>query len=126
MSVHQLEHEVSGMFDFVAHGAGLAVLWPAWAKFAYKASFTRFKRFAYEVMEIQPTHNEEQDVQKGIEGIKDFFKEIGMPSTLSELGVPEESLGNLAWNAMFKGKRTLKDIIEVDYDMALRILESAK
>ena len=55
MAVHQLEHEVSGMFDHVAHGAGLAVLWPAWAKYSYKAARELFKRFAYEVMEIAPT-----------------------------------------------------------------------
>lgn len=126
MSVHQLEHEISGMFDSVAHGAGLAVLWPAWAKYAYKSSLDRFKRFAYEVMEIEPTENAEQDIQKAIQAVRTFFKEIGMPSTLSELGIPEESFKDLAWNAMFKGKRTLQDIIEVDYDMALSILRSAK
>lgn len=126
MSVHQLEHEISGMFDSVAHGAGLAVLWPAWAKYAYKSSLDRFKRFAYDVMEIEPTENAEQDIQKAIQAVRTFFKEIGMPSTLSELGIPEESFKDLAWNAMFKGKRTLQDIIEVDYDMALSILRSAK
>ena len=43
MSVHQLEHELSGMFDGVAHGAGLAILWPAWAKYAYPMALERFK-----------------------------------------------------------------------------------
>lgn len=43
MAVHQLEHEVSGMFDHVSHGAGLAVLWPAWAKYSYKAAKELFK-----------------------------------------------------------------------------------
>lgn len=126
MSVHQLEHEISGMFDTVAHGAGLAVLWPAWAEYAYKGSLDRFKRFAYEVMNIEPTEDGEQDILQGIRKMKAFFKEIGMPTSLSELGVPEESFKDLAWNAMFKGKRTLKDIIEVDYDMALNILKAAK
>ena len=50
MSVHQLEHEVSGMFDNVSHGAGLAVLWPAWAKLSFKGAPERFLRYSYEVM----------------------------------------------------------------------------
>ena len=49
MSVHQLEHEVSGMFDHVAHGAGLAALWPAWAMTVYTSAIERFKLFAYEI-----------------------------------------------------------------------------
>lgn len=126
MSVHQLEHEISGMFDSVAHGAGLAVLWPAWARKAYKASINRFKRFAYEVMEIPSTDNSEADILKGIDALQQFFKEIGMPTTLRELNIDESAIPTLAFNAMFKGKRVLKDIITVDYDTAIEILESIK
>lgn len=126
MSVHQLEHEVSGMFDYVAHGAGLSVLWPAWAKVSFKACLNRFKRFAYEVMNIKPTDNPENDILEAIEALKEYFKELGMPTTFEELKIPETSFKDLAYNAMFKGKRTLKDIVEVDYNKALEILTIAK
>ncbi len=125
MSVHQLEHEISGMYDNVAHGAGLAVLWPAWAKMAYKSSVERFKRFSYEVMGIPKTKAPEEDILAAIDALQNYFKEIGMPTTLTELGIPEEAIESLAYNTMFQGKRTLKDIIEVDYEMALRILKLA-
>ena len=126
MSVHQLEHELSGKFDNIAHGAGLAVLWPAWALKAYKYALNRFLKLSYEVMNVTPTQNKEADAIKGINLIKEFFKEIKMPTTLKELNVDEKDFEELAYNAMFKGKRTLKDVIEVDYKMALEILKSAK
>ncbi len=126
MSVHQLEHEVSGMFDNVSHGAGLAVLWPAWAKLSYKASPERFLRYSYEVMGITKTNDPEADILAGIGKTKEYFKSIGMPTTLAELGVYEDSFEKLADNAMFHGKRVLKDIVTVDYDMALKIYKEAK
>ena len=49
-----------------------------------------------------------------------------MPTTLAELGVYEDSFEKLADNAMFHGKRVLKDIVTVDYDMALKIYKEAK
>lgn len=125
MAVHQLEHEVSGMFDHVAHGAGLAVLWPAWAKYSYKAARGLFKRFAYEVMEIAPTGDLNNDIEASIDKLKSFFKSIGMPTTLRELNVHEDSFEELAMNAMFKGKRILNDIVPIDYEKALEIYKLA-
>ncbi len=126
MSVHQLEHELSGMFDNVSHGAGLAVLWPAWAKLSFKACPDRFLRYSYEVMGITKTNDPEADILAGIAKTKEYFKSIGMPTTLAELGVYEDSFEKLADNAMFHGKRVLKDIVTVDYDMALKIYKEAK
>ena len=126
MAVHQLEHEISGMFDYVAHGAGLAVLWPAWAMISYNACPDRFLRFSYEVMKVEKTMDLENDIISGIKALKSFFKEIGMPTTLSELNIDEKAFKDLAYNAMFKGKRTLPDIVEVDYNKAIEILNLAK
>ena len=125
MSVHQIEHEVSGMYDNVSHGAGLAALWPQWAMNSYKVSPKRFLRLAYEVVGINPTGNEEKDIIEGISSLKSYFKELGMPTTLRELGVEKDKLKDIAWNAMFKGKRVLPDIVTVDYDLALKILEES-
>ncbi|MCR5113710.1 MAG: iron-containing alcohol dehydrogenase [Acholeplasmatales bacterium] len=125
MSVHQIEHEVSGMYPEIAHGAGLAALWPQWAMKAYKACPDRFLRFSYEVMGITPTDNKTKDIEDGIQALKTYFKELDMPVTLHELGVKEDTLEALAYNTMFKGKRVLKDIITVDYDMALQILKDS-
>ena len=125
MSVHQIEHEVSGMYPEIAHGAGLACLWPQWTMKSYKACKDRFLRFSYEVMDIKPTKNIDQDIEDGIQKLKKYFKEIGMPVRLRDLGVKEDSLNELAYNTMFKGKRVLEDIITVDEPMALEILKDS-
>ena len=125
MSVHQLEHEVSGMYPEIAHGAGLACLWPQWAMLAYKSEKNRFLRFAYEVMEIEPSNDKDKDIEDSIQKLKNYFAEIGMPVRLRDLGVKEDSLEALAYNTMFKGKRVLNDIITVDYDVALEIFKNS-
>jgi len=51
LTVHQLEHEISGAYSQVAHAAGLSVLFPAWAKYVYKADIMKFARFAVNVWE---------------------------------------------------------------------------
>lgn len=125
MSVHQLEHEVSGMFDSVAHGAGLAALWPAWAMVAYPNAMEHFKRLSYEVLDISPTDSLKNDIENGIQKLKDFFKELGMPTSLKELNITENDLPKLALNVTFNHTRTIKDVIEIDEEMALKILKLA-
>ena len=125
MSVHQIEHEVSGMYPEIAHGAGLACLWPQWAMVSYKSEIKRFLRFAYEVMDITPTDNQNKDIEDAIAKLKNYFKEIGMPVRLRDLNVKEDSLKDLAYNTMFKGKRVLNDIVTVDNDLALKILKDS-
>lgn len=125
MSVHQIEHEVSGMYPNIAHGAGLACLWPQWAMNSYKGCIERFKRFSYEVMGITPTNDANKDIENAILKLKNYFKEIGMPVRLEDLGVEENKLEDIAFNTMFKGKRVLNDVILVDKDMALKILKES-
>lgn len=53
MQVHQLEHELSGMYpSSIAHGAGLAALWPSWARFVCPSDVNRFARYAVQVWNI--------------------------------------------------------------------------
>lgn len=85
-STHMLEHEVSGMFD-VTHGAGLAALWPAWARYVYKEDLPRFVRFATEVMGVAPQETDEETALKGIEAMETFYHSIGMPTNFRELGI---------------------------------------
>ena len=83
---HKLEHELSGMFD-VTHGAGLAAVWPSWARYVYKNCLPRFVKFATNVMNVEYNGNEEETALKGIEATEDFFHKIGMPINLHELGI---------------------------------------
>ena len=54
LPVHQLEHALSGEYDQIAHGVGLAVLFPTWAKYIYKHNVPRFARFARRVWDCHP------------------------------------------------------------------------
>ncbi|MBQ9448516.1 MAG: iron-containing alcohol dehydrogenase [Acholeplasmatales bacterium] len=125
MSVHQLEHELSATYDNIAHGAGLAVLWPSWALKAYKAQPDRFLRFAYEVMEVTPTDNKESDIINAINKLKAYYVEIGMPAQLREFGVTYESLEPMALRLTNNKSKSFNDIINVDFDMALEIYKAA-
>lgn len=118
---HQLEHELGGMFD-VAHGAGLAAVWGAWARYVYKEDVARFVKFAVNVMGISENkENPEETALAGIAAMEDFFREIHMPVTIGELGytLTEEQIQELAYKCSYMGGRTVGGfkILEIE-DMA--------
>ena len=94
-ATHQLEHELSGMFD-VTHGAGLAAIWPSWARYVlndladgadiHATRLRRFVRFAVNVMDVPNDFTDpEATAQKGIEAMERFYHAIGMPVNIKEL-----------------------------------------
>lgn len=90
-SSHFMEHELSGLYPSVAHGAGLAVIVPAWLTFVAGKSPAKVAQFARRVMDV----TEPDDIKAAREGItrlSTFFKSLGLPSTLSELGVKEADI----------------------------------
>lgn len=124
MPVHQIEHALSGTYDSIAHGAGLAVLWPSWATFASIKDPSRFAELGYNSFGISRNLNQKDAAKTAIQMMKNYFLEIGMPSTLKELNVKKEDLEKIANLYTFNGKRVIDDIILVDYDMCLKILEN--
>ena len=84
-ATHQLEHELSGMFD-VTHGAGLAAIWPSWARYVLKENVSRFVRFAVNVMDVPNDFTDpEGTALRGIEAMEHFYHAIGMPINIHEL-----------------------------------------
>ena len=84
-ATHQLEHELSGMFD-VTHGAGLAAIWPSWARYVMHENLSRFVRFAVNVMDVpNDCTDPEGTALKGIEAVECFYHAIGMPVNIKEL-----------------------------------------
>ena len=108
MPVHQLEHALSGKYDFVAHGAGLSVLFPYWAMLYYKYDLPKFARLAKEVFEIQG-EDESKVAYLGIVAIQSFFHQIGMPITFQELGVTACDYDALL-ALMFDGRDTIDSV----------------
>lgn len=78
-SCHQLEHELSGMFN-VAHGAGLAAIWDSWATYVYDENPSRFEKLGQRVFNLEGNCGKE-----AIQKMKEFFQSIDMPTSIPEL-----------------------------------------
>ena len=84
-ATHKLEHELSALFG-VTHGAGLAAIWGSWARFVMARHLNRFVKFAVNVMGVTNDFSHPIDTAiKGIEAMEDFYRQIGMPTTIPEL-----------------------------------------
>jgi alcohol dehydrogenase YqhD (iron-dependent ADH family) len=93
---HNMEHELSVVYD-VAHGAGLAVLTPAWMRYVYRENINMFVQFAVNVMGVEGSYRDpEAIVLEGISRLSEFFGKLGLPATLSDLGIGEDRLEEMA------------------------------
>lgn len=100
---HDIEHEISGIYD-IAHGAGLAIVFPAWMKYVYKHDINRFAQFANRVWDVEIDLNHlEKTALAGIQKTKQFFSSIGMPVTLKEAGIGEEHFEEMAKKGTERG-----------------------
>lgn len=93
---HMIEHEISGIYD-VAHGAGLAVVFPAWMKYVYKHDIERFAKFAERVFNVDYDYfNPEKTALQGINQLEQFLVSIEMPIKLKELGIKDDRTTEMA------------------------------
>ncbi|MBO4286035.1 MAG: iron-containing alcohol dehydrogenase [Bacilli bacterium] len=124
LTVHQLEHEVSALYPSVAHGAGLAALWPSWARYVYKSNIERWRQYAREVWKID-TGNPEADINKAIDMQEQYYKDIGMPIRLRELDVKESDLDYLAFKTSREKTRIVPGYKPLGYEECLDIFRLA-
>lgn len=100
---HMIEHELSGIYD-IAHGAGLAIVFPAWMTYVYQHDLARFTRFAKEVWDIPTEGRSEESVAlAAIEATKRFFNQIGMPTSFEDAKLPVDRLEEMADKAVEDG-----------------------
>ena len=93
---HDIEHEISGIYD-IAHGAGLAIVFPAWMKYVYKHDLPRFAQYANRVWNVDiNTFNLEETALEGIRRTKEFFKSISMPVSLKDADIPRDRIPEMA------------------------------
>lgn len=89
---HGLEHELSGLYD-VAHGAGLAVIMPAWMEYVMHHNVLRFAQMAVRVFGCEMDfENPEKTAKEGIKAFRRFLSSIGMPINFAELGAKAEDI----------------------------------
>jgi len=115
---HQMEHQL-GAYTDCNHGCGLAVLHPVYYRHIYEEGLPKFMRFAENVWQIEKGDMENQQFAKaGVEALADFIKEIGLPTTLRELGLEsQEGLKEIADSCNLAPgsykKMTHKEILEI-------------
>lgn len=98
---HYIEHELSALYD-CTHGAGMAVVFPAWMTYNLQQNVNRFAQLAVRVWGCQMDFaSPERTAQAGIQALRAFWRSIGMPSTLSELGAREEDIEHMAHQACY-------------------------
>ncbi len=121
-SSHGIEHELSALYD-CAHGAGLAVVMPAWMEFVMDAGVERFARFAERVWGVAPGGEPRQTAAEGIRRYRAWLKSIGMPTTFAELGAKEEDIPRLAANLHLNGKTlgAFRPLAEADVRAILKL-----
>ncbi len=110
---HQMEHELSGKYD-IAHGAGLAIVWPAWAKYVYKECPERFQKLGEAVFGL----GRNDDPLKTIEAFENFYRRIGMPLSLKEASIKAtiKDIEELSDKCSFYSTRTIGDIKKLTRD----------
>ena len=99
-SSHFIEHELSGEYN-VTHGAGLAVIMPAWMKYVYKENVTMFLKWATRVMGVSYDFQQpQQTILEAIRRLENYFRFLGIPTTMKEMPdvgmVPEEIMYKMA------------------------------
>ncbi|MCR5732997.1 MAG: iron-containing alcohol dehydrogenase, partial [Lachnospiraceae bacterium] len=125
-SVHKLGHALSAKYD-VTHGASLSAVWGSWARYQMDEGLDRFARFAEKIWDIKGTDKKAAALE-GIEKTEAFFREIGMPASLSELKVEpsDEDIKKLALDATMNDTVKLSRLRPLDAKAVEEIYRAAK
>lgn len=122
---HRIEHELSGIYD-VAHGAGLAAIFPAWMKYVYKHNISRFAQFAVRVFDIEfDLEFPEKTALEGIKRLAEFYRDIGLPTRLKELNIKEDKLALMADKCKKTPEGTTGNLVKLNRDDIFNILQLA-
>lgn len=128
MQVHQLEHELSGLYPCIAHGAGLSALFCSWARYVCEKDPMRFAQLAVRVMKVEMDFEAPlKTALKGIDRLEEFFVSLGMPVSLRELddAVREDDFELMAEKCSFYGTRSLLGIMTLGKQEMMEIYRKA-
>lgn len=121
-TVHPMEHELSAYYD-ITHGAGLAILTPHWMRYVLSdETVEKFKTFAMNVWNIPDSGDGFAMANEAIDKTAGYFKALGLPSTLTEVGIGTENLDIMSK----KAARALKGAyVELTAEEVKKIYEAA-
>ena len=124
-SVHPIEHVISAYYD-ITHGVGLAILTPAWMEYVLSdKTVLRFARFAREVFGVKETDNAKA-AELGIEKVREFNRSLGMPSTLTEVGILQDKFDEMAAEAVRTSGIALRAYIKLEISDVKKILMNCR
>lgn len=122
---HAIEHELSALYD-VAHGAGLAVVFPAWMKYVYKHDLNRFVQYAERVWNVDVNYfHPEEAALEGIRRLEEFFHAAGLTTSLKELTKDDSRLEEMASKCTNGDKATTGKFIPLHKQDVLAIYKLA-
>lgn len=117
---HRIEHELSGFYD-VAHGAGLAIIIPAWMKHVYKTDIPFFARFANKVFDVEINHDDlETTALAGICELERFYRDLNLPTRFAEANLPTDGIDQMITSLM-AGTPMLGNFVRLDANDAKAI-----
>jgi alcohol dehydrogenase YqhD (iron-dependent ADH family) len=119
---HDIEHELSGMYD-VAHGAGLAVVFPAWMKYVLHHDLNRFVQWSVRVWNVDmDVFNPEFVAYTGIEKLEVFCHALGLGTSLADLGIQGDRIDDMASKCTDGNTRTVGNFVRLDREAVRKIL----
>ena len=130
-ATHRLEHELSALYG-VTHGAGLAAIWPSWARYVMRQeeNVPRFVRFAVNVMGVDNDFSDPRGTaERGIQAMERFYHDIGMPTSIHELlgrEISDDDVALMVDKASRGGTITLGSMMVLDTDDMRAIYEMAR
>nr|WP_297173355.1 iron-containing alcohol dehydrogenase [uncultured Agathobaculum sp.] len=125
--VHKLEHALSAFRDEIAHGAGLSVLFPAWAMYEMDRDIPRFAQLANRVLGVEMDFvNPARTAREGIVTLRRFFEEIGMPVHMAQLGIHPAQYETLAENTVQSVGGPVKSYTPLDKAAIIEIYRLAE
>lgn len=130
-ATHRLEHELSALYG-VTHGAGLAAIWPSWARYVMRQeeNVPRFVRFAVNVMGVDNDFSDPRGTaERGIQAMERFYHDIGMPTSIHELlgrEISDDDVALMVDKASRGGTITLGSMMVLDTNDMRAIYEMAR
>ena len=122
--IHPVEHAVSAVYPQVAHAAGLAVLFPAWAKYYVNYDTDKFNQLAKNVFGLNKS-NKLDNAKAGIAKIEELFALLGMPKTFKDLGIDKTDIDRLVNIITNNGERVINHHIkDMDKEVLTAIFKS--
>lgn len=123
---HDIEHELSGIYD-IAHGAGLAVVFPAWLKYVYHHDVNRFVQFAVRVWNVEQAFwSPEATALAGIAKLEAFFQTLDLAVRLQGLSIAEDRIDEMASKCTSNDTRTVGNFIKLHQQDVVNILKLAR